>query len=141
MSHDCRIARERQCDAFRVALQLTGLTFKQLAHRCGHPERTLRSWAAGQAAMPFAAIDGLLRGFPPAAIDLLLPDGFALVVVPDCADHAEFAAAVMDFAVQYTAARDPRSEAGVAIGAGEDEQLVRRRLRVAGGGTEGNDSS
>lgn len=132
MSADCTISRARQVDAFRHGRNLTGLTFKQLEHRSGYSERTLRTWAKGEACMPFAAIDGLLRALPSAAIDLLLPDGFAMVKVPDQVDHAEFAKAIMAFAASYTAARDPVSEAGTEIGPQEDSNLTRLRARAVG---------
>lgn len=131
MALDCSIVRARQADAFRVGMHETGLTFKQLAHRSGHCESTLRSWASGSAAMPLAALDGLLPVLPAAALDLLLPDGFALVRVPEGVDHAEFAAAALDFAAGYAAARHPRSEAGSAIGPREDDTLCRLRVGMS----------
>lgn len=118
------IMLERQRDAFRLA-EAAGVSRKQIAYHSGYSVEAIKTWALGQACMPFAAIDGLLGCFPAPALDLLLPDGHALVRLPETSDHAAVANWAMGIVGLYTAARDPASEAGTAIGAGEAEALNR----------------
>lgn len=73
--------------------------------------------------MPLAALGKLCGVVVAGQLSLLLPEGFAIVAVPDGIDHAGLAGAVMDYAGHYSRARHPDSEAGTDIGPGEDAAL------------------
>lgn len=124
-----------QALAMRAAMDPArgGLPAKVLAFECGIPEATLRSWAKDEpAAMPLGALWQLAGVVPIDLLNLMLPDGLALVRVPDGQDHAACAAAAMDFAAGYAEARHPESEAGCEIGPGEDAELNARAARLRG---------
>lgn len=141
MASDRTIMMERQRDVFRAGLAATGLTFKQLAHRMGQGESTLRSWARGEAEMALHALDALVRVFPPEVVNLLLADGMALVTAPEGLDHDDFAAACLDFAARLGAARHPASAGGTAIAGCEADVLNLARARVGGRAGSGADTS
>lgn len=127
MSADRSIMQGRQRDAFRVGMAATCLTMKQVAHRMGRNERTVRTWAEGSAEMPLDALGAFARTFPADATALLLDDGLAVVCLPEGVDHDDFAARCLDFVGQLGAARHPESEAGPAIGPGEAKVLGLKR--------------
>lgn len=132
MSVDRSIMLERQKDAFRVGMRDTGLTLKQVADRMGRlPDRTVATWASGQAEMPLHALSGFVRTFPDHATAMLFDDGVAVVRLPDGMAHDDLAAACLQYAASHAAARHPESEAGVDIGPGEEALLARKAARLS----------
>jgi len=127
MSADRSIMQERQRDAFRIGMHGTGLTMKQVAHRMGRKERTVRTWAEGSAEMPLDALGAFARTFPADATALLLDDGLVVVCLPEGMDHDDFAARCLDFVGQLAGSRHPESESGPDIGPGEARVLNMKR--------------
>lgn len=114
-----------------------GVALKVLASRADLPEATLRSYGRGDApaVMPLGALWKLIGAVEAELIELLLPDGVALVQLPENLDHDTLAAWALDFASRHAAARHPASEAGVEISPGEDAALksAAMRMRAVGG--------
>jgi hypothetical protein len=131
MADDRSILRAQQ-----VVLRLAtdplqgGVPLKVLAADCGVPEASLRSYgrADAPAMMPLSVLHKLAPVIGAELASLLMPDHFVLVAQPGGSDHAQFARAAGQFSAAYVEARDPASEAGEAIGAGEDAALARLKL-------------
>jgi len=117
--------REEQKRMFRIALDPMryGLTLKAIHADTGIGYESLRNYAAGVTTMPITAIHALCGVIPNELLSLMLPAGFGVVEQADDFDHATMAAKCVDYLTTYTAARDPNSEAGEALGPNERERL------------------
>jgi transcriptional regulator with XRE-family HTH domain len=121
-----------QRELFRQLLDLArgGRPLKVLAAEMGVSESAVRNYRDGINLVSLPVLWALARIASAEQLSLLLPDGLALVAVPEGIDHAALAGATMDYLARYTQARHEASEAGTAIGPGEAEALERRAARV-----------
>jgi hypothetical protein len=132
------IVRERQL-AIRRELDRRGIALKVVAFDSGIPYDTLLSYFPGgerQAAeMPAGALRRLCGAIPADLLNLLLPDGWALVRIPSGVDYDEISEVCRDFVTAKDRAHHPESEAGRDIGPTEASDLgvkvVQLRGRVA----------
>jgi hypothetical protein len=88
------------------------------------------------ATMSVASLYRLLstRALPADLLSLLLPEGHAIVRVPEGIDYDEISSACRDFIDAKEKAHHPDSEAGREIGPGESNVLRLKVARVAGAG-------
>lgn len=127
------IVRERQL-AIRRELDRRGISLKAVSFDSGVPYSTLLSYFPGErdrepATISGAAIYGLCAAIPADLISLLLPAGFIVVRVPEGVDHDEASASMVEYLAEKQRAHHPESEAGPAIGPGEDG-VLRGKLAV-----------
>lgn len=132
ISHQTKETQER---IFRIA-QRNGLTLKAIGLDSGIPYSTLRSYAGNNGTiveMPVSALYKLVGVIPPDLLSLLLPEGYAIVRVPDGVDHDEIAPAVREYLSRKDEAHHPDSPAGREISDCEDRELrgIVARLKVA----------
>jgi hypothetical protein len=118
--------------------QRDGFERKNIEADSGISLSTLASWATEIHEMPLSAFRKLIatRALPLEILSLLLPDGVALAPAGEGEmDHAALAGHAMGYVSDYTSARDPKSEAGEALGPGERAALDARGavLKVAAG--------
>lgn len=122
ISHCTKETQER---IFRLALR-EGLTLKAISLDSGIPYSTLRSYAGNNgetAEMPVSALRKLAGIVPDELLSLLLPDGRAIVQVPDEIDHDEIADAFAGYLKAKNDFHHPESEAGRDIGPNERAAL------------------
>jgi hypothetical protein len=120
--HCTKATQER---IFRIA-QRDGLTLKAISLDSGIPYSTLRSYAGNNgetAEMPVSALYKLVGVIPDELLSLLLPEGRAIVAVPENMDHDQIADACADYLHAKNAAHHPESEAGRDISPREQEAL------------------
>lgn len=117
--------KESQKRMFRIALDPMryGLTLKAISMDSAIGYESLRSYATGAAVMPITAQWRLCGVIPNELLSLLLPGNFNVTESEPLIDHAAMAAKCVDYLTTYTAARDPDSEAGEALGPNETERL------------------
>jgi len=136
------IMRERQ-RAIRRELDRRGIALKAISFDSGIPYSTLLSYFPGQensevekqpAVMPVGALYCLCGAVPSDLLNLLMPDGWAVVRVPSGVDYDEVSHLCRDLIDAKDRAHHPESEAGRDIGPNEAAELDRKvaRLRVAG---------
>lgn len=80
--------------------------------------------------LPISALYALCGHIPDDLLSLLLPDGRAIVRVPEGVDHDEVEAAARDFLAAKGAAHHPMSEAGRDLGPGEVALLSKKAVRL-----------
>lgn len=122
ISHCTKETQER---IFRLA-QRGGLTLKAISLDSGIPYSTLRSYAGNNgetAEMPVSALRKLAGIVPDELLSLLLPDGRAIVQVPDEIDHDKIADAFADYLHAKNQAHHPQSPAGRDIADSERDEL------------------
>jgi hypothetical protein len=130
------IIRDRQL-AIRRELDRRGIPLKVIAYDSGIPYPTLCSYFPGgerqPAEMPTGAAYSLCGVLPDDLLNLLCPDGFAVVRVPAGTDYDDFAARCREFIETKDRAHHPESEAGREIGPNEQQSLSDKvvRLKVA----------
>lgn len=131
------IVRERQ-KAIRREIDRRGIHMKAVALDGGweNTSTVLSYFPADRDAQPavmsVAALYRLLGALPTDLLSLLLPDGHAIVRVPEGIDHDELASGFQDYLQTKHAAHHPESEAGREIGPNEDK-LLRSKLTVIRG--------
>lgn len=128
-----RIVRQRQL-AIRREMDRRGIAMKAVHFDSGIPVATLATYFpadphAEPAQIPGGAIFALCGVLPADLMSLLLPDGFAVVQVPEGIDHEEACEAMHDYLAHKAAAHRADSECGPAIGPTEDASL-RAKLTV-----------
>lgn len=119
------IAREAQL-AVRQEIDRRNIPLKLIASKADVPLSTLLDWfPAGKEPkiMSLANFGKLTRAIPADVLSLLLPDGFALVRVPEHFDHDEIADSFAAYLHEKNAAHHPESEAGRDLGQKETERL------------------
>ena len=124
--------KDTQERIFRLA-QRGGLTLKAISLDSGIPYSTLRSYAGNNgetAEMPVSALSKLAGIVPDELLSLLLPDGRAIVQVPENIDLDEISAAMRDYIDAKERAHHPESEAGREIGPGEDATLRNKVVQL-----------
>jgi hypothetical protein len=124
-----RIVRDRQLFV-RREMQRRGIALKQVELDSGLPHPTLLSYFPAEgsrdpAVLPASALFALLatRALPLDLLNLLLPEGLALVAVPDDVDHDAAAQAMQAYLIGKGQAHRPDSPDGPAIAPCEDAQL------------------
>ena len=125
MAHNCRVTQailRRQSDTFREAAR-RGITHKALHLDADVSLSGLGQWARGETVMGPVAREKLEPFLGLELMSMLLPDGQALVGVPDGIDHHEFAKGVREYLEMKAAAHHPDSEDGEAISEGEARGL------------------
>jgi hypothetical protein len=141
MRDDVTIMRSVQ-RAIRRKLDERGISLKVVAADSGIPYNTLCSYFPGNergavekqpAQLPASAIYGLCGAIPDDLLNLVLPEGFAIVRVPSGLDYDEISAGCREFVDAKERAHHPESEAGRDIGPGEAHILGSKfaRLRAA----------
>lgn len=132
--HDAStIIRQRQL-AIRRELDRRGIALKQVQFDSGIPYATLLSYFPAEgsrepAVLPTSAFYVLTAAIPTDLLSLLVPDGFAVVQVPEGVDHDEIAPAMRDYLRAKDDAHHPDSPGGREISDCEDIAL-RARLTV-----------
>lgn len=138
MRDSSTIMRERQ-RTIRRQLDERGKSLKQVSFDSGIPYSTLCSYFPGQergvvekqpAEMPSGAIYSLCGAIPDDLLNLLLPDGFAIVRVPAGVDYDDVSAGCRDFLNAKELAHHPESEAGRDIGPTESAELSGKVVRL-----------
>lgn len=130
ISHCTKSTQER---IFRIA-QRDGLTLKAISLDSGIPYSTIRSYAGNNgetAEMPVSALYKLTGVIPDELLSLLLPEGRAIVQVPEGVDHDAIAEWMRDYLAAKDQAHRPDSPAGRDIADCEDNVL---RVKFAQGG-------
>lgn len=132
MADDRMTMLDRQKEAFCIGMDQSRVTYKLLAYKLGSGESTVRTWANGQAEMPFDKIDAFVDTFGVEVASLLLGDGlsFTRVIAPD--NHDDLAARCADYSASVLSAHHPDSECGTEIGPRESVALARRAAAVRG---------
>jgi hypothetical protein len=124
----------------REQLDERGIALKVVSAGSGIPYATLCSYFPGNergsaekqpAQLPGGAIYALCGAIPNDLLNLLFPDGWALVQVPTDADYDKVSACCRNFIDTKDQAHHPDSELGRDIGPGEqarlDEKIVELR--------------
>lgn len=125
----------------REQLDQRGISLKLVSADSRIPYATLCSYFPGNergivervpAQLPAGAIYSLCGAIPDDLLNLLLPEGYAIVRVPSGIDYDEISAGCRDFIDAKERAHHPESEAGRDIGPNEDTELSSKvvRLRV-----------
>ena len=131
------IIRDRQL-AIRRELDRRGIPLKVIAYDSGIKYDTLISYFPGGerpvSELPSSAAFALCGVLPDDLLNLLCPEGYAVVRVPNDADYDSINQHCMDFLSAKSAAHHPESEAGVALGPNEKAGLNGHtaKLRVVG---------
>ena len=118
---------------FRLAQRDYGLTLKAISLDSGIGYTTIQSYSRGEAVMSIASLFALIGVIPDELLSLLLPEGRAIVSVPENIDHDQLAEAMHDYLSTKTAVHHPESPAGREISDCEDEKLRAKFTVVAGG--------
>jgi hypothetical protein len=132
------IIRDRQLDIRRM-MDDRGIHLKVVAFDSGIPYDTLISYFPGgkrePAQLPVSAAFALCGVLDDDLINLLCPQGYAVVPVPVDTDYDTINQHCMDFLSEKSAAHHPESEAGREIGPTErariESKVVQLRGRVA----------
>lgn len=128
MRDSTTIMRERQC-AVRRELDRRHIALKVVSLDSGIPYSTLCSYfpvPGGEkipAELPTGALFCLCGHVPTDLLNLLLPEGFALVQVPNGVDYDAMAVKCREFLAAKDQAHHPLSEAGRDIGPHEADEL------------------
>lgn len=131
MRNETEIMRSVQ-RAIRMGLDERGISLKVVSFESRIPYSTLCSYFPGNergsverapVELPGSAIRRLCGAIPDDLLNLLAPDGFAIVRVPVGIDYDEVSKGCRDFLAAKEEAHHPESEAGREIGPGECKQL------------------
>lgn len=129
MKDNVAIIRARQL-AIRREVDRRGIALKAVSYDSGIPYETLLTYFPAEgsrepAQIPGGAIYALCEGnaLPADLLSLVLPDGWQIVRAPEAIDHDALCEQVVEYLARKQAAHHPESEAGVAIGPREREEL------------------
>jgi hypothetical protein len=134
------IMRDRQ-RAIRRELDRRGISLKAVSFDSGIPYSTLCSYFPGNengsverkpCEMPVGAVYSLCGAIPDDLLNLLCPEGFAVVRVPSGIDYDEFSAGCREFIEAKDRAHHPESEAGRDIGPNEANDLGVKVIQLRG---------
>lgn len=130
------IIRDRQL-AIRREMDRRGIALKQVEFDGGIPYATLLSYFPAEgsrepAVIPGSAIYKLAEGkaLPSDLLSLLLPNGFAIVEVPEGIDHDGLAESFADYLATKNEFHRPESEAGREIGPTEHLRLTEKVVHL-----------
>lgn len=133
MRDSSNIIRERQL-AIRRELDRRGIALKVVAFDSGIPYNTLCSYFPGgerqPAEMPVSAAFNLCGVLPDDLLNLLCPDGFALVRVPAGIDYDDISEGCREFIAAKDRAHHPDSPAGRDIAPCEESSLAAKVVRL-----------
>lgn len=130
MGRDRQIILEAQERVFRLAKRDHGLTLKAIHLDSGIDYDSLCNYARGETQMPLGVLCALIGVIPDELLSLLLPEGRAIVTVPDNIDHDEIAPVLLDYLRTKEEAHHPESPAGRDIAPCEDNVLRGKFARV-----------
>jgi hypothetical protein len=134
------IVRDRQ-RAIRRELDRRGISLKAVSFDSGIPYSTLCTYFPGNergvaerkpAELPTGALMALFGAVPDDLLNLLLPDGYAVVRVPSGIDYDDISEACRDFISSKDKAHHPESEAGRDIGPNEHAELAGKVVQLRG---------
>jgi hypothetical protein len=129
------IIRDRQL-AIRRELDRRQIPLKVVAYDSGIPYNTLCSYFPGgerhPAEMPCSAVYSLCGVIPDDLLNLLCPEGFAVVRVPAGIDYDDMAQGCRAFLDTKDKAHHPESEAGREIGPSEQSHLSSKVVQLRG---------
>lgn len=138
MRDENMIARNRQL-TIRREMDRRGISLKAVAIDSGISYPTVVSWFPGNAAQqpagaPATALYKFCLGdaLPLDLLSLFLPDGFAIVKVPEGLDHDRLAEGVAEYLALKNKFHGPNTEAGTAIGPNEDSALTDKIVQIVG---------
>jgi len=125
MVHGVQRAIREQLDARGISLKVvaaqSGITYSSL---CGYfPGNERGSTPRAPTELPLSAIRKLHRALPADILNLLAPEGWAIVRLPCEVDFDEVDKVCRDFCATKAAAHHPESEAGRDIGPSEAAKL------------------
>jgi hypothetical protein len=128
------IVRQRQL-AIRRELDRRGVALKAVSFDSGLSYQTLLSYFPAEgsrepAAIPMAAVFNLCGAIPGDLLNLLLPEGWAIVQVPSGIDFDEISGACRDFIDAKDRSHHPDSEAGRDIGPNEQQELSNKVVSI-----------
>lgn len=128
------IMRGRQL-AIRRELDRRGIALKAVSFDSGIPYSTLLSYfpeegAREPAVMPTSALYCLFDAIPGDLLNLMAPEGWAIVQVPAGIDFDEISSACREFIDAKDRAHHPESEAGRDIGPNEHQHLGAKVVRL-----------
>jgi hypothetical protein len=124
--------KDRQKLVFRLACDPLryGMTKKAISADSCIGYDSLCDYANGETEMSLSALVRLIGVLPNELLSLLLPEGQAIVAVPEGVDHDELAQEMVDYLAEKQAAHRPESEAGPAIGPGENAKLSAKVVQL-----------
>jgi hypothetical protein len=126
-----RVIREKQDDR--------GISLKAIAAKSGIPYTSFCGYFPGNerdstpkpsVELPVSAFNKLCGALPNDLLNLLIPDGFAIVEVPAGVDYDDFSARCRDFVDTKEKAHHPESEAGRDIGPTEGDKLGEKAVQL-----------
>lgn len=117
--------RERQKLVFRLACDPTryGMTKKAISADSDIGYDSICDYANGETEMSLSALVRLIGVLPNELLSLLLPEGQAIVQVPDNIDHDALCEAMQDYLTEKAKTHRPDSPAGRDIADCERETL------------------
>lgn len=117
MPSERTILLDRQKRVFRIACdpRRYGLTLQLIAAESGLGYDSIRHYASGETMMPLSAFTALMGVLPAELLSHLLPEGFAVVQVPDGFDHDAIGELAQGYLDTKMAAHRTDSPAGPAI--------------------------
>lgn len=120
--------KDRQKRVFRIACDPAryGLTKKAISAESEIGYDSICDYANGETEMSLSAMVRLIGVLPNELLSLLLPEGQAIVAIPDGIDHDELAGAMQDYLLTKGQAHREDSPAGPAIADCEREVLDRK---------------
>lgn len=132
MQDEKTILLDKQQRVFRIACdpKRYGLTLKLISMDSGLHYDSVRHYAAGETALPLSAFVALMGVVPDELLSLLLPDGRAIVKVPDEIDLDGLADQFTDFLHEKNAAHHPDSPAGRDIADCERDTLTSKVVHL-----------
>lgn len=135
MSDVSRIMRDRQRTVRRL-LDQRKIALKVVSFDSGIKYDTLVSYFPGgerePSELPIGAFNQLHGAIPDDLLNLLVPDGWAVVRVPEGVDYDEIAADCRSLIDEKDRAHHPQSEAGREIGPGEQQNLGSKVVQLRG---------
>jgi hypothetical protein len=135
MSDSSEIMFARQ-SAVRREIDRRQIALKVVSFDSGIPYSTLLSYFPAPegktkpAELPMGALYNLCGALDADLLNLLLPDGWAIVQVPRGIDFDDISAGCRDFLATKDQAHHPESEAGRDIGPSEQSQLDDKVVRL-----------
>lgn len=134
MSDSSTIIRGRQL-AIRREMDRRGISLKQVGFDSGIPYATLLSYFPAEggrdpAVMPTSALYCLVGAVPDDLLSLFLPDGRAIVAVPEGLDFDEIEKAARDFLAAKGEAHSIDSPAQRDLAPCEVKRLTKKAVRL-----------
>lgn len=135
---ETNLVREHQ-RAIRREMDRRGIALKAVSFDSGIPYSTLCAYFPGNergfaekkaVELPVGALYRLFGAIPDDLLNILLPDGYAIVRVPAGIDYDDISSACRDFIDAKDQFHHPESEAGRDIGPTEATELAGKVVRL-----------